>query len=78
MLTALQAIKLGLVWKAEQLPGVWSQKIYLQNGVGRGGCQDIPHGVVFRNGLGLACQPDVPPVAGLWNLQNQDTRFMTQ
>lgn len=67
-LTTLQAVELGLIWEAQQLPGVSPQEVYLQNGCGGGCGQHIPHGVVLRNGLGLAGQPDVPPVAHLWSL----------
>ena len=76
--TALQSIELGLIWEAQQLPGISPQDIDLQNGVGGGRGQHIPHGVVLRNGLGLACQPDVPPVAHVWHLYTQDTCCITQ
>lgn len=66
--TTLQGTELGLVWEAQQLPGIGPQDVYLQDGGGRGGGQHIPHGVVLGNGLGLACQPDVPPVARLRHL----------
>ena len=48
--------------------GVRSQEVQLQDGGGGCSGQHIPHCVVLRDGLGLACQPDVPPVAHLWGL----------
>ena len=68
--TTLQGSKLGMVRKGQQLMGISPQEVQLQDGGGRCSGQHIPHGVVLWDGLGLACQPDVPPVAYLWGLHS--------
>lgn len=67
--TALQGSKLGLIREAQHLMGIRAQEVQFQDGGGRSSCQHIPHGIILWNGLGLACQPDVPPVSQLRHLQ---------
>ena len=71
VLTTLQGSKLGMVREGQQLMGVSSQEVQLQDGGGGCSGQHIPHRVVLWDGLRLACQPDVPPVAHLWGLHSR-------
>ena len=71
-LTSLQASELGLLREAQHLVGIRPNEIQLHNGVGGGRRQHAPHGVVLRDGLGFACQTDVPPVVHICCLHGQN------